>query len=936
VAAAPLEVRVLFIEDSQQDVELTLNALSRSGIRTNWRRAHNAITLREALAEFEPDILISDYTLPGFGGMEALEIARELRPNVPLIFVSGTIGEERAIETLKQGATDYVLKDNLERLVPALKRALIQTKERAAHRAAQRLLATQYAVARVLAEAPTAEESVPRLLQAICEQLGFVIGTLWKVDPGADTLRCMDVWHAASPALAEFAAATRKLKSFPAAGVVRRAWRSGQPMWLSDVMTDPDFVRAPDATKAGLHAVAALPIVLQGRITGVMDFFGTEIREPDRDLLDALGAIGSQIGQIMERLAQQEHIARLNRIYAVLSGTNAAIFRVRDRQELFNETCRIAVEHGRFGIAWIGAFDPETLDVTVVAWAGFKAEELIIAGSKGTARTDVREGQGAVGRAIREKRPVFSNDITAEPEVGGERRREAVRRGYRSLVVLPLIVEGEVAGTLSLFAKEPDFFTQDELKLLTQLAGDISLALESIGKQEQLDYLANYDVLTGAANRNLLIDRLTQTVTQARRYGHVVAVAFLDIDNFKLINDSLGHAAGNELLKIVAGRLRSCVRESDTVARLSADEFVLVLPGQTGAAATSRLMQRITHNLSTDPQLIEMLQRVLKIVSEPMTLEKREYRVTSSIGVSLFPQDGGDAETLLRNADAALSRAKQLGRNNIEFYTAEINARIARRLVLHTALRRALEGEEFELYYQPKITLRTGQISGVEALLRWNSPDAGKVLPAEFIPVLEETGLIVDVGRWVIKTAVLEYARWLTLRPNPPRIAVNVSQLQLAQKDFAEVVEKILKDHAPRPVGLDMEITESFIMQDLDNTVPKLQALKRMGVNVAIDDFGTGYSSLSYLAKLPVSALKIDRAFVAAMEDSADNLAIVTTIISLAKSLGRTIIAEGVETEEQLKMLRLLKCDEIQGYLISHPLSGEQFEEWWRHFALDR
>ena len=419
-------------------------------------------------------------------------------------------------------------------------------------------------------------------------------------------------------------------------------------------------------------------------------------------------------------------------------------------------------------------------------------------------------------------------------------------------------------------------------------------------------------------------------ITQARRYRHIVAVAIVDLDNFKLINDSLGHNSGDELLRIVAERLRACVRASDTLARLGSDEFVLILSGQTDPLMISRVVERISNTVSADPRVVEVLERILKSISEPMVLADRELGLTCSIGISVYPQDGEDVDALLRNAAAALSRAKDLGRKNFQFYTAELNARVAERLSLHSALRRALERDEFALYYQPKVNLRTRQLSGVEALLRWKCPDSGIVLPGEFIPVMEETGLIIEVGRLVIEKAVAAYASWRPISTRPPRIAVNISALQLAQKDFVGVMQKILTSVMPGSIGLDVEITESLIMQDLEANIPKLQAIKEMGVKIAIDDFGTGYSSLAYLAKLPVDALKVDRAFISGMQSSSEALSIVATIISLAHSLKLRVVAEGVETEAQIRSLRRLKCDEIQGYVIAPPLAADEFMAWWR------
>jgi diguanylate cyclase (GGDEF)-like protein/PAS domain S-box-containing protein len=694
-------------------------------------------------------------------------------------------------------------------------------------------------------------------------------------------------------------------------------------------LTHPeDLVRLKSALAAHLKGITSI-LDAEYRMrskSGEWRWIRTVGRVVERDTAGrALRGTGTH-GDVTLRKEQEQKIERLTRIQQVLSGINSAIVRIRHRDELFKEACRIAAEHGGFGIAWVSKFDPATMDVTPVAWAGIDAvgyEQL-----KTTARADVPRGHGVVGRAIRQREPVACNDMAAEPDVGSEQRREALRRGYRSDIALPLFEEGAVVGTLTLYAKEPNFFTEDEIKLLAELAGDVSFALDFTAKEEKLSYLAFYDALTGTANRTLLNDRLAQTLVQAHRYGHIVAVVALNLDHFKLVNDSLGHGAGDELLKRCVARIRLCVRESDTVARLGGDEFVLVLPGQSHASGTYRVVNRVAEAVSAAPEITETLQRVLKSISEPMIVSERELNLTCSMGVSLYPQDGKDAEMLLRNAGAALSRAKQLGRKNYQFYTTELNARIAERLSLHSALRQALERDEFTLHYQPKISLKTGEISGCEGLLRWNRPGVGMVSPGEFIPVLEETGLIIDVGRRVMEKAVSTYRQWHAQHGQPPRIAVNVSQLQLAQKDFTVVVQKILKGNETEPVGLEFEITESLIMQDTEANVAKLKAIRQMGISVAIDDFGTGHSSLSLIHRLPVDTLKIDRAFVAGMNASPDGLAIVTTIISLARSLGLKVVAEGVETEEQVKMLRLLNCEEIQGYAISRPLPEDQFEAW--------
>lgn len=465
---------------------------------------------------------------------------------------------------------------------------------------------------------------------------------------------------------------------------------------------------------------------------------------------------------------------------------------------------------------------------------------------------------------------------------------------------------------------------RDHTGKVTHFVGVFNDVTEIKNYQEQLERHANSDILTGLANRNLLHDRLSHATAYAHRHNHMVTVAFLDLDHFKFVNDSLGHSTGDELLKIVARRLRSCVRESDTVARLGGDEFVLIFPSHAGIENSPRMVRRIAAPVSTDPRIIYLLQRILEAVSQPVVLADRELNMSCSIGLSLYPQDGQDVETLLKNADAAMYRAKELGRNNFQFYTAELNARISERLALQARMRHALERDEFVLHYQARVEIESGKISGAEALIRWNNPESGLVPPSEFIPVLEDSGMILDVGRWVMEKAMTDHGRWAAKGLRLPRIAVNVSQVQLAQKNFTAMVEQVASKFSGN-TPLELEITESLIMKDLEANIPKLIAVGKMGVEIAIDDFGTGYSSLSYLARLPLNVLKIDRAFIINLATSAEDQTIVSTIISLAHSLKLKVVAEGVETKEQAQLLKMLKCDEIQGYYFSRPVPFDEF-----------
>ncbi len=450
--------------------------------------------------------------------------------------------------------------------------------------------------------------------------------------------------------------------------------------------------------------------------------------------------------------------------------------------------------------------------------------------------------------------------------------------------------------------------------------------------QEQLEHQSNYDTLTGLANRNLLVDRVERALALGRRTGSLVGVAVLDLDQFKDINNALGPPIGDRMLTVVGERLLASVRETDTVARLGGDEFALVLPGLTEVEDGARVAGRLRGAVSSHPEIIAVLQRVQRALATPLEIPGDGIAITCSVGLTVFPHDGADVDTLLRNAEAAMYRAKELGRNSFQFYSAQMTARTSERLSLQVRLRGALERGEFLLHYQPKVELSSGRITGLEALIRWNSPHMGLVAPGAFIAVLEETGLIVEVGRWAMEQAARDYAVWEKAGRRPPRIAVNVSPLQLRRDDFVATVASVVAQSISGDPGLDLEITESLLMQSIEANARKLAEIRELGIGIAIDDFGTGYSSLSYLAKLPVDVLKIDRAFISGLSAQPDDTGIISTIIALAHSLRLKVVAEGVETEDQARILRELHCDEVQGYLLTRPLPFGGYMQWARRF----
>ena len=601
---------------------------------------------------------------------------------------------------------------------------------------------------------------------------------------------------------------------------------------------------------------------------------------------------------VESRAAAEARIKNLNRVHAVLSRINALIVRVRVREELFREACRIAVEAGQFRMAWIGVVDRESDQVWPVASDGDVRDFLEIAPL--AVHQTLPGGPALTGMAVREKKAVASNDVANDPQ--RLLKKELAERGINSLAIIPLIVGGEAVGVMALYAAETGFFDAEEMKLLGELADDIAFALAHIETAEKLDYVAYYDVLTGLANRALFNERLTRQLRLAGR-EHGLAFVLLDLERFKTVNDSLGRHSGDELLKQVARRLAHCVGDPGRVGRLSGDHFALMID----AGAHPDEVARAVEN------------QIRTCFGEAFRLEGgAELRVSARGGIALSPRDGSDFETLHRNAEAALKKAKASG-DRLVFYAGHMTEKVAEKLTLENKMRLALDRNEFVLHYQPKVDLESRRIEGVEALIRWQSPELGLVPPMDFIPLLEETGMILEAGAWAMRRAALDHRGWVERGLAAPRISVNVSAIQLRKPDFVQTVQAALAEDAANP-GLDLEITESLVMENIEENIRKLAAVRDLGVSIAVDDFGTGYSSLRYLALLPVQTVKIDRSFIVTMLKEPGTMTLVSMIISLAHSLRLKVVAEGVDSEQQAVILRALQCDQMQGYLVSKPL----------------
>jgi diguanylate cyclase (GGDEF)-like protein len=609
-----------------------------------------------------------------------------------------------------------------------------------------------------------------------------------------------------------------------------------------------------------------------------------------------------------QRKHAEVELRRLNRLYGMVSGINALAIRVRDRDDLFRNFCRIAVEQGEFLMAWIGVIDRANNKLVPMSWAGFDEKSMIAIRALFASTEGDLQGATLCARTIREKTPVIVNNVQNDKHIlFGQMHTDA---GVRSIAMLPLLSADKVTGVFVLYTSNPEFFDAAGMKLLAELAGNVAFAMDYIEKQERIDRYAYYDALTGLANRSLFLDRVTQHILAAASAGHRLAMFVFDLERFKNFNDSLGRPAGDALLVQVAEWLTQKSGNVSLTARVGADQFAVVMPVVTYEGDVLQVLER----------------RLAAFLSHPFRVNDVVYRIAAKVGVVMYPDDGADADTLFKNAEAAVKKAKVSGDRYL-FYAQKMNETTPGTLGIENRLREALDRDEFVLHYQPKVNLATGKLTGAEALIRWNDPKGGLVLPGRFIPILEGTGLIHAVGRWALHRAMQDFERWRSTGLPAVRISVNVSALQLRNRGFVADIEEAISITAGAAAGLELEITESLIMEDVNHSIVSLLAIRALGVTIAIDDFGTGFSSLSYLSKLPVDTLKIDRSFVADMISGAGGMTLVSVIINMAHALKLNVVAEGVETEEQQRQLRLMRCDEMQGYLFGKPVPVDVFEK---------
>ncbi len=739
--AARKGLRLLIVEDVTAEAELAVRHLATGGISCVPRTVADEGQFRTALKQFRPHVILSDFTLPAFDGLAALDIAREEAPDVPFIFLSGTIGEERAIEALRRGAVDYVLKTNPARLVPAVRRALREVEERARRRAAER------------------------------------------------------------------------------------------------------------------------------------------------------------------------EIARLTRRLKMQSGINSAVIRIRDQEELLREACRLAYEVGGYDRAVIFEVAADGRSAKPSYWVGAGAPPV------GTPQV-VSIGDGAepdtslTGQALRTGEIKVAADLTrTEPPVAN--REELLRAGLRSLVALPLVVGGVRFGALALGSREPQVLGDEELRLLQDVAANMSFALRYLQKEDAAQYLASFDPLTGLAKRALFCQRLDQRLALRATLESAPTVAAFDVMHLSKVNDSFGRHAGDLLLQAVAKRLKYHIEDDERIGYLGGGTFVLVLPQEeTSAESVTTLLENT-------------------VFHEPFRIEGRVLRTSFRSGIARSPADGNDGNTLAQRAEAALKQAKEAGEQYLH-YQIEMHSDIAERLALEHRLRAALDERQLVLHYQPQVSIATGLIDGVEALLRWQDPERGLVFPGQFLAVLESSGMIVPVGEWVLRQAAEDCLRWRRAGLRPLRVAVNVSAQQIRRRTFVEQVLAAAQPCFGVGSGIDLEITETGLLHDVEGASRKLRELRTAGLRIALDDFGTGYSSLGLLSKLPVDLVKVDRSFITGLPEDKASVTLVSSVIGLASAFGLKVVAEGVETQGQLAMLREMGCDQSQGYLHSRAVPREELEKLLR------
>ncbi|TGD71807.1 EAL domain-containing protein [Mangrovimicrobium sediminis] len=779
------------------------------------------------------------------------------------------------------------------------------------HNRTQLHLLTQFEVSQVLATDASYEEIVPGLLRVIGEALEFAGCWLWSSEAEAGLFRVLDGWHSDPGELDDFRRISRNIEARATQSELLQLSIDGDLVWVEDLPADTRFEHGGPVSKLferyGWHAVISLPINLRGEVKGILTLLLPQARPRDDVLLDALIGITNQIAQFLEVRQQQEHLAKLNRLYAMLSGINNAVVRVHDRHRLFQTACDIAVTHGNFCQVWIGQFHDDG-DLGGILVSNRTAEHELGPGQLEQMLSSERN-RDAVRRALERRRPVIDNAIQRE---GDEHRDiplalEAQQRGCHSAAMFPLPGNHGLGGLVVLYAREKDFFDEQEVALLEEFASDIAFAEQYLRNEERLNHLAYSDALTGLKNRTALYDRLAG-LTAGGEGGAPFALILANISGFHDINEALGHSNGDALLIQVARMLEECAWEADFVACLGGDTFALVMLNSVGRVQVDRVMDKIQRNL----------QNGFVVARIPVNVEM-------SMGVALYPEHGASAELLWQRADIALRQARQRYLTSL-YYASDLDSHDPAQIAVIGELRNAIDRNQLCLHYQPKIDLTSGEVTGVEALVRWQSPQHGLLYPDKFIPFAEQTDLINPLTYWVVHTATRQVFAWKQ-RGLDLELSVNISVRNLQNPRLSSEILALARDAGIPLERLFLEVTESAIMTDPFHAIDVLGRLRDVGIRLSLDDFGIGQSSLSYLKNLPFNRLKIDKAFVMDLEEPS-NQVIVQGVIAIAHGLGLSVTAEGIEDQEMLERVAGYGCDYGQGYHISKPMPAEQIPDW--------
>jgi PAS domain S-box-containing protein/diguanylate cyclase (GGDEF)-like protein len=847
-------LRLVLVEDLEADAELVAWHLAKGGLDCAIHRVQTESAFTSALRNVKPNIILSDFSLPQFDGLAALAIAVAQAPETPFLFVSGTIGEERAIDALHRGATDYILKSNLSRLSAAVERALREATLKASQRRSEQQLRATIETSQDWIWETDIEGRFRFCSGAVATILGYEPNTLIGED-------FRSYLHEEEQHTASFLLPTAGQSLLTGAVACWRA-SDGQFRWLER------------------NVVSILDV--SGRVIGY--------RGADRD--------------ITLRREQEVRLQRLTRSYRMLSSTNSAILRLHNRSGLLDEVCRIAAHQGGYDRVVISLIDPFAKRLQPRAWAG--ADSTLL---QSVEQAELESELGSVGvaeQAIRFEKPSVYNDLAAEQQALTH-KEVLLAQGYLAVAAVPILIDGTAIGVITLLSSQREVFDEAEVRVLLELTANLSFALQYLEKDEAVQFLSYFDSLSGLAKRLLFCQRLARLMDSNQLEQRSWQVVVFDVQKLGTTNDSFGRHVGDRLIESIAVRLKQAHTDPESLAHFGGGTFAIRLENIGDAGDTGRLSQNVAAQLFV----------------EPFSIEGQELRPSIRSGIAFYPHDAKSADTLVQNAEAALKAARETN-EKYALYGLLPHRPTTRSVALEARLAGALERSEFLLHYQPKIHIASGRIEGFEALLRWQDAQEGLVPPSLFGPLLERSGAIVEVGEWVLLQALRDLRAWLAAGLEPGRIAVNVSPLQLRRRDFVDKVIRSIKPTIKNPSGIDIEITESMLMQDIELSIRKLATLREAGIGVAIDDFGTGYSSLRLLARLPVNTLKIDRSFVQNIADTPNVLTLVSTVISLARAFGMRTVAEGVETREQLRILRQIDCDEAQGYLFAPPAPASE------------